>query len=91
MIIAPKANMLMAKLPGLLRPVLDRSFRRSSVARAIELANPTGWRDRTAIHRYDAVPASGSKKHGGGTSPCPPEREGLNPCPRKCVFPVRPS
>ncbi|MBC2641928.1 SDR family NAD(P)-dependent oxidoreductase [Rhodococcus wratislaviensis] len=61
-IVAPRANMLMAKFPGLLRPVVDRSFDRRSVVRAIELADPTGWRDRTAVDRYATVPASGSMK-----------------------------
>lgn len=58
LIVAPKANTLLAKAPGLFRPLLDRAFRDRSIARAVELADPAGWNDHAALERHDRATAA---------------------------------
>jgi NAD(P)-dependent dehydrogenase (short-subunit alcohol dehydrogenase family) len=53
LIVAPKAHTLVAKAPGLFRPIFDRAFRDSSIARAVELAAPADWSDNGALDRHE--------------------------------------
>lgn len=44
LIVAPKSNTFLARIPGLLRPIVDRiGFRGNTIPDAIALANSTGW------------------------------------------------
>ncbi|QTJ67134.1 SDR family NAD(P)-dependent oxidoreductase [Rhodococcus sp. ZPP] len=58
LIVAPKTNTLLAKAPGLFRPLLDRVFRDESIARAVELADPTGWHDHDVLDRHNSSTTS---------------------------------
>lgn len=53
LIVAPRAHTLVAKAPGLFRPIFDRAFRGPNLVRAIELAAPAGWNDRRALDRHE--------------------------------------
>jgi hypothetical protein len=52
-IVAPKAHTLVAKAPGLFRPIFDRAFGGPNLGRAIELAAPAGWNDQRALDRHE--------------------------------------
>jgi NAD(P)-dependent dehydrogenase (short-subunit alcohol dehydrogenase family) len=52
LIVAPKSNTLVAKAPGLFRPIFDRAFRGPNLVRAIQLAAPAGWNDQRAVDRH---------------------------------------
>jgi NAD(P)-dependent dehydrogenase (short-subunit alcohol dehydrogenase family) len=53
LIVVPKRNSLIAKAPGLFRPVLDRvAWKDTTIAHAAELAAPAGWHDHRAIDRH---------------------------------------
>lgn len=52
-IVAPKANTLVAKAPGVFRPIFDLAFRGPNLVRAIELAAPAGWNDQRALDRHE--------------------------------------
>jgi NAD(P)-dependent dehydrogenase (short-subunit alcohol dehydrogenase family) len=52
-IVAPRANTLVAKAPGLFRPIFDRAFRGPNLVRAVELAAPAGWNDQRAFDRHE--------------------------------------
>jgi NAD(P)-dependent dehydrogenase (short-subunit alcohol dehydrogenase family) len=52
-IVAPKAHTLVAKAPGLFRPIFDRAFGAPNLVRAIELAAPAGWNDQRALDRHE--------------------------------------
>ncbi|MGW3815340.1 SDR family NAD(P)-dependent oxidoreductase [Streptomyces sp. NPDC005046] len=44
MIVVPKSNALFARVPGLVRPLVDRlGFRGTTIPDAIDQASPTGW------------------------------------------------
>lgn len=44
LIVAPKSNAFFARIPGLLRPIVDRiGFRGNTIPEAAALANSTGW------------------------------------------------
>ena len=44
LIVAPESNALVARVPGLIRPFVDRfGFRGNTIPEAITLANETGW------------------------------------------------
>ncbi|WP_243747924.1 hypothetical protein [Mycolicibacterium sp. CBMA 226] len=51
-IVCPKAHTLVAKAPGLFRPIFDRAFGGPNVVRAIELAAPAGWSNQLALDRH---------------------------------------
>jgi len=53
LIVAPRANALVAKAPGLFRPIFDRAFRGPNLVRAIQLAAPAGWNDQRALDRHE--------------------------------------
>jgi hypothetical protein len=53
LIVAPRAHTLVAKAPGLFRPIFDRAFRGPNIVRAIELAAPAGWSDNGALDRHE--------------------------------------
>ncbi|MGY1939945.1 SDR family NAD(P)-dependent oxidoreductase [Nocardia gipuzkoensis] len=57
LIVVPKRNTIIAKAPGLFRPVLDRiAWKDTTIARATELAAPAGWHDHHAIARTPQPP-----------------------------------
>lgn len=44
LIVAPRSNTFLARIPGLVRPIVDRiGFRGNTIPDAIALANDTGW------------------------------------------------
>ncbi len=54
LIVVPKSNELVARMPGLIRPLVDRlGFRGNTIPEAIALASETGWLNGRALAQPD--------------------------------------